>query len=519
MNIVKSINSRLNGIKQDFKSRYWEYGNYFKDQVVWEQSILFESFGGLNFQGNPYYIFKEIFLNNKYKKYDLYISHQCPEKLKEYLNNIKLYDNRVKVIKIHSDEYRRVLSHCKYLVNNVSFNMNFIKKTEQVYLNTWHGTPLKCLGRNIQNDPFECNNAQRNFLLCDYLLAPNKLTRNVYENDYMVRGVMHGQIKEQGYPRNSIFFDQNKRQSIKKRYGLEGKISIFYMPTWRGTANGIDDVDQVSEMERLAKELGETYKVFVKFHPAMQKEGAKFKYCLNMPDNIEVYEFLNGMDILITDYSSVFFDFANSDQKIILYQYDQEQYYKSRGMYSEVANQLPFPIAFTYEELKQYIKTEESTIYTEFKKQFCPFDSLKSTEEAIQLLMNFPEQAIGRMPVDLYIIDFLTTDEMLLKMAEKIKNKNFRFVFIPKRSNKRFSNITCFDKINYLILYPNSKLTIKERIIYLFSALVNTKKHLYYMKREQKRLWGATDIGHIYSKTTHVPIAVKAQREEWPNYL
>ena len=47
------------------------------------------------------------------------------------------------------------------------------------------------------------------------------------------------------------------------------------MPTWRGTANGIDDVDQVSEMERLAKELGETYKVFVKFHPAMQKEGAK----------------------------------------------------------------------------------------------------------------------------------------------------------------------------------------------------------------------------------------------------
>ena len=105
MNIVKSINSRLNGIKQDFKSRYWEYGNYFKDQVVWEQSILFESFGGLNFQGNPYYIFKEIFLNNKYKKYDLYISHQCPEKLKEYLNNIKLYDNRVKVIKIHSDEH------------------------------------------------------------------------------------------------------------------------------------------------------------------------------------------------------------------------------------------------------------------------------------------------------------------------------------------------------------------------------------------------------------------------------
>ena len=64
MNIVKSINSRLNGIKQDFKSRYWEYGNYFKDQVVWEQSILFESFGGLNFQGNPYYIFKEIFLNS-----------------------------------------------------------------------------------------------------------------------------------------------------------------------------------------------------------------------------------------------------------------------------------------------------------------------------------------------------------------------------------------------------------------------------------------------------------------------
>lgn len=71
--------------------------------------------------------------------------------------------------------------------------------------------------------------------------------------------LIHGQIKEQGYPRNSIFFDQNKRQSIKKRYGLEGKISIFYMPTWRGTANGIDDVDQVSEVQLQKWKPGQLY--------------------------------------------------------------------------------------------------------------------------------------------------------------------------------------------------------------------------------------------------------------------
>lgn len=94
-------------------------------------------------------------------------------------------------------------------------------------MNTWHGTPLKCLGRNIQNDPFECNNAQRNFLLCDYLLAPNKLTRNVYENDYMVRGIMHGQIKEQGYPRNSIFFDTNKDNQLRKDMDWKEKFLFF----------------------------------------------------------------------------------------------------------------------------------------------------------------------------------------------------------------------------------------------------------------------------------------------------
>ena len=254
MNIIHSIRSRIEGLKNDRKSRYWEYTQYYNDGVIWEDAIIFESFGGSNFQGNPYYIYKEIFCDTQYNKYRLFIAHQNPAQVTQWLNAQQLMDERVCVVDKNSEQYRNVLAHAKYLVNNVSFNMDFIKKPEQVYLNTWHGTPLKCLGRNIRNDPFECNNAQRNFLLCNYLIAPNELTQGVYEDDYMVRGIMPGEVLLQGYPRNSVFYDSGARARIKEKYALDGVTTILFMPTWRGTASGVDKVDQVSEIEQLAKD-------------------------------------------------------------------------------------------------------------------------------------------------------------------------------------------------------------------------------------------------------------------------
>ena len=528
MKILKSIKGRLNGIKNTLKSRYWKYVTYYNDGEIWEKSILFESFGGGNFQGNPYYIFKEIFHDPSYNEYTLYVAHKNPPLLVEDLEKRGLTDARVVVVEKDSPRYKNVLSHAKYLVNNVSFTMDFIKKDGQVYVNTWHGTPLKTLGRSILNDPFECLNGQRNFLMCDYLLAPNPLTRKVFEEEYMTHGIMPGKIIDCGYPRNTVFFDEKYRQEIRARYGLDKVISVFYMPTWRGTACGINKVDQISEMERLAKELGDSYRVYLKLHPAMVNTDTEFQYCHKTPEHVEVYEFLNAVDILITDYSSVFFDFANTDKKIVLYQYDRDEYFKGRGVYKTVEENLPFPIAYSYDELKATVQNVDVSglDYSGFKSGFCPYDGIGETKKLLQILASEREKN-GDNAVDFYIIDFLTTDEEILRIKEQLSGKTYRFVFLLDRKTRGNRQLTCWKELDYTALYTFNRLRFFERIGYAWNKMLYAcfrckralKKCQALAKRERKRLFGNVNVGRIYAKGKRLPVAVKMDAEPFPKDL
>lgn len=522
MRLLNSIKGRLDGILQNRKSRYWEYAAYFEDGILWEDTILFESFSGSNFQGNPYYIYKEALKSEQCRDMKLIIAHRNPAELTAWLTERNLIDSRVKIIQTGSVAYRNTLAHAKYLVNNVSFNMDYIKKPGQVYLNTWHGTPLKSLGRKIGYNPFECLNGQRNFLLCDYLIAPNGFTKEVFLQDYMVDGWMPGKLSMQGYPRNSIFFDEKAREETRKAYGLEGATSVFFMPTWRGVSGGVEDVDQVSQIEQLAKDLGESYRVYVKFHPAMKKPEGDFRYCHNMPKDIEVYEFLNAMDILITDYSSVFFDFASAGKAIVLYQYDREEYYSTRGVYPQVAGELPFPVAYTYEELLGVVRSAEQPDRTAFLEQFCTYDALFSSKEALQLLLS-GEKADETTPMDLYIIDFSVTDEWLLSAQEKLRGTNFRFVFLLKGGDL-YKGVRCWDQIPYTALYVYDRLKVREKVAYRMWQMAYTclkskgayEKMCRYALREQHRLWGDAKIGSIYAKSKNLPVAVRPFVKPWP---
>lgn len=525
--LIKSLQGRIAGIRNTWASRYWEYIKYYRDAQLWEDAILFESFGGSNFQGNPYYLYKEFLRNPDYSHFRLFIAHRDPEQITAWLRQRGLLDKRVTIVKKDSGEYRNVLAHSKYLVNNVSFTMDFIKKPGQVYLNTWHGTPLKCLGRNIRNDPFECNNAQRNFLLSDYLLAPNAFTKQVFEEDYMVHDIMRGQILLKGYPRNAVFFDEAARQAVKAQYHMQGVTTVLVMPTWRGTACGVDDVDQVSEIERLAKDLGEQYRVYVKFHPAMKKSGEGFRYCRNMPAGLEVYEFLNAVDILITDYSSVFFDFVNAGKKTVLYQYDRETYYASRGVYNEVAEDVPFPVAYGYHELLAMVKAVEQQTFPEFRKKYCTYDSPDASQEMAKLLVRGNDADGGNTGVDLYVIDFPVTDEQILRMKEKLDGTSYRFVFTLKRKVKHFTSVHNWANLDYLVLYAFDRLTLPEKIQYHFCSGIEAcfgakwarKVLRHYAAREQRRLWGEMKINHVYAKSSSLPTALKSFAEAWPREL
>lgn len=526
MNPFNSIKARIDSIRNNKKSKYWEYADFYNDGVIWEDTFFFESFGGNNFQGNPYYIYKELLYGVAYKKFSIIIAHKNPVKLQEELSSRNLIDERVRIVQTGTREYREAVTHAKYLVNNVSFSMDFIKKDEQVYLNTWHGTPLKTLGRSIANDPFACINGQRNYLLSDYLLAPNDLTKRTYEEEYMVKGIMPGELYLGGYPRNSVFFDEIYRRQVKEKYGLDKVKSLFYMPTWRGTACGVNKVDQISEIEKLAKELGEGYRVYVKFHPAMQTANTNFQYCLPMPADIEVYEFLNAVDVLITDYSSVFFDFANTGKKIVLYQYDKEEYFKDRGIYKEAEDNIPFDIAYTYEELLRLVKEDTHNPYPAFNERFCKYDSIDGAKLALDKLLG-EKREYETPPTDFYIINFPVTEEEIFAMQEKLKGQNYKFVFVLGKYSCAFEKIKKWTEIDYTSLNVYNRLSPKEdrkerRLRFVYVVFRNKKalqKLQNFGARERKRLFGNMRIGHIYAKNKKLPTAVRYDVEAWPTDL
>lgn len=127
----------------------------------------------------------------------------------------------------------------KYLVNNSTFPTYFIKRSGQIYLNTWHGTPLKAMGRKIIDEPHKTGNTQRNFLMSDYLLYPNEYSFEHFKNDYMIAPYFSGKYVLSGYPCNAVLYDNELKQAMKEKLGVEDKRVVVFMPTWRqGKKNG-----------------------------------------------------------------------------------------------------------------------------------------------------------------------------------------------------------------------------------------------------------------------------------------
>ena len=239
---MKSFKKILKNIKKFMKSSFYRakfiYTICYQKLKLKENEIIIQSYDGDSISGNPYYILKELYFNKDYQNFKFFITVK-----KDTRNDIKnfLYQNKmnknIRLIELHSSLYCKKLAEVKYLINNSTFPTYFIKKEGQIYTNTWHGTPLKTLGRSIKDSPNELGNTQRNFLMADYLLYPNKFTFEKMKQDYMLDNLFKGEYLLSGYPRNSIFYDFNSRKNILEKLNLQNKKIIAYMPTWRGTLN------------------------------------------------------------------------------------------------------------------------------------------------------------------------------------------------------------------------------------------------------------------------------------------
>ncbi len=479
-NKLRFIMNRIPGIKLIHLPKDVRYTLYYEKCSVNPKDVLFESKHGDDVAGN---IFQMILAMNDEKYSDFHIMLTIKESLiNKYNDLLSRYGiDYVDIIPTDSKEYLKVLATAKYLITDTSFPTYYIKKKEQVYLNTWHGTPLKAMGRIVPQREYGLGNVQRNFACADYLLYQNEFSRDIFIEDYMLAPLFNGKIMLSGYPRNSAFFNTNRYDEIRSELEIEDKQIFAYMPTWRGLLNKKENKKQISELYNYFYELdtylNEDQIIYVKLHPFV-KSGLKyedFEHIRPFPDEYETYDFLNATDGLITDYSSIMFDYAVSKKKIILFTYDREEYLNNRGMYLDL-NQVEFPICDTVKELAHAMSQDCS--YPKFFEEFCKYDSANTASEVCETLFfgkkpSFPLEPVKRDENKKNVLVFVNglkedaiTDHLIERLNSLDKKKyNVYLTMKSSGARKGTSMLSKLDKeIGYIPFVFDVNYTIKDRL-------------------------------------------------------
>jgi len=344
-----------------------------------EQWVLLESAKGGYPGDNIAVVLSELVSDPGYDAFQLFLAgdESVAKDRKQYLKEQGLSD-RVKILSIETRPYYKVLASAKYLINEDSFIYLFTKRQGQVYLNLWHGTPLMTLGKKKKYDHAIIGNEQKNFFDADFLLCTNEFTRDCFLDDYMLSNFAKGKFWMAGYPRNEILLRQDLTGKIREKHNLEGKQVIAYLPTWRNNTPEQTKEIRNENLLKILKQwdtlLTEEQVVYMNQHPINKLEVnfSEYKHIRPFPKG-SVYEFLMAADILVTDYSSVMFDYLLTGRKIILFTHDREYYEKVRGLHMELSA-LPFSKAETVPELMQELSVPKQYSDEEFLRRFCPWD-------------------------------------------------------------------------------------------------------------------------------------------------
>ena len=489
------------------------YDAYYNDSID-ENLAYFESRNGRDFTGNIFRIVEELSTGNYGDlKIHVYATPAVKNKIMEYE---KRYD--LKISKIITDKKQAAISleRAKYVFTDSGIQGKYVKRNGQIFVNTWHGTPLKLMGCDNISEITTLGYIQHSLLNADYLIYPNEYMADKMTNAYMIEKIFPGHVLFEGYPRNSVFFTKNT--DLKAELDLNDMDVFVYMPTFRGILSDMDDEGQRNDVEdylsQIDLKLTDSQVLFAKLHAynESQIDFSKFKHVNAFPNGYEIYEILNLADVLITDYSSVFFDFANTSRKIVIFNYDEDDYMSYRGFYFPLKD-LPFAKVQDVDALIGELNSPKEYDDSLFIQRFCTFDNPdaaanicrhvfkgEKTSREISIKNDKPNVLIYGGPLE-------NTDSLiaLLESADT-ENYNFFVTFNPWDKNIRENYATIFSRfpegIEFLPFRSNLIPTLSEKLDYnkYFKANSNMKmpeslRNLF--KRSFEKQYGAIDFEFI----------------------
>lgn len=378
------------------------YRHYYEKLPIMPNTIFYESRDGKSINDSPYAIFLYLLENPKFENYIHIWSYQESPEIHYIMDQFSKFSNVI-FVERNTKEYVKWLAQAEYLFNNATFQPYFTAKEQQTYVNTWHGTPLKKMGFDIPGKQSGSQNIVRNFFHSDFLISPNSHTTKMYLDSYRLRGGYPGKVIETGYPRIDLMFKDNSEKLVnlfshfKLTYDKH-KALLLYSPTWKGTqiTNTTDNVNQIAkEMAYVRDKVGHKYNVLIKVHPYVYnkaKENAALKPYL-VPDICDTNELMSLVDILVSDYSSIFFDYLVTKKPILFYMWDDDIYNDERGQYFS-EDSLPGKISYTVFELVDNIlkisSTDEhvSSNYNSYVHQFVRYEDGKVCQRVVDVVFN-----------------------------------------------------------------------------------------------------------------------------------
>ncbi|MGI2293455.1 CDP-glycerol glycerophosphotransferase family protein [Paenibacillus sp. GXUN7292] len=348
--------------------------------------IFLFSYYGSQYGDNPKYISEYIVANFPDNKFDIVWAFNDLES-KRNLTGIKK-------VKVMSFTYFYHLCTAKVIITNYRTTEMFIKRKKQYYIQTWHSSlRLKHIEKDAEHSLPEhyVQMAKQDSLKCDLLLSGCKLSTEIFQRSFWY----DGEILEIGTPRNDILFHKNPAMREQVLSALHLPIDhniVLYAPTFRKNNNlDVYDINYSQLLASLKNKFGGEWIVLVRLHPHLLSKAKELPFSndvINVTSYDDIQQLLSVADVLISDYSSLMFDYSFTQRPCFLYVPDVEEYSSTeRKLYFELW-ELPYISAFSNNDLLNKVENFDREEYERNLKQFLArigtFEEGKACESLIK---------------------------------------------------------------------------------------------------------------------------------------
>ncbi|MBO1337571.1 bifunctional glycosyltransferase/CDP-glycerol:glycerophosphate glycerophosphotransferase [Streptomyces sp. VRA16 Mangrove soil] len=313
-------------------------------------------------------------------------------------------------VALWSTEWYEALARCRYIVTNTHLPDWFERAEGQYVVQTWHGTPLKRIGRDLLGsasaDPKYIATLPARADQWSLLVSPNSFATPVLRGAFGYTG----DVLASGYPRNDVLHapDRDKlAASVRDRLGIpDDRRVILYAPTWRENqprSAGRYGLDLQLDLTAAEAALGDDHVLLVRRHYLVGGTVPVSDFVRDVSRHPDAAELLLIADVLVTDYSSMMFDFAQTGRPMLFHTYDLDHYRDSlRGFYFDFAAQSPGPLLRTSDEVIAALLDADAAVaghreaYQRFREAFCDLDDGTAAAQVADAMLAHEANGAGR---------------------------------------------------------------------------------------------------------------------------